>query len=42
MVFVELSNFPLEGVDLEHCVDDVRWLGSKVIFLSRGLIWGTV
>jgi hypothetical protein len=38
VVFGELGNFPLWGVDLGHCVDSFRW------FLGRGNfpLWGHV
>jgi hypothetical protein len=43
VVFGELDNFPLWGVDLGHCVGGYGWFGgSKAIFLYEELIWGTV
>ena len=43
MVSGALGNFPLERVDLGHCVDSFIWLlGRLAIFLCRGLIWGHV
>jgi hypothetical protein len=41
--FGKLGNFPLQEVDLGHCVYGFRWFwGLEAIFLCRGLIWGTV
>jgi hypothetical protein len=43
VVFGALGNFPLQEVDLGHCVDGFRWFwGREAIFFCSGLIWGTV
>jgi hypothetical protein len=43
VVLGALGNFPLQEVDLGHCVDGFRWFwGREAIFLCRGLIWGTL